>query len=287
VSHQRILSYSVRLQVNTPRGVLLAEHSSGQSSAHAPGGCRHTSVLGTFFLDMMTVLWQHETTTDTTTTTTAKEIAPTAVAGAKRPRDEWAGCSLELTIRDVGRFLSGTVREPTSQSPVSDDPAVTPFDSKSLPSISIRDYFEERLMKLGRCSLPTAVVAVIYLDRVLKGKGGAPCSINFRNSHRLLLSSVLLAAKLCEDRHYNNAAMAEIGGISTSEINQLEVLFLKGVGFNLMVSKEEFAAYCAALQQQQKPLTEQTHAVLNKGPCSIRAQHANGRFHKASRSAVH
>ena len=51
-------------------------------------------------------------------------------------------------------------------------------------------------------------------------------------------------------RYYNNAYYAKVGGITTIEMNFLEVDFLFGLGFHLNVTPGTFQAYCAHLQRE-------------------------------------
>ena len=46
----------------------------------------------------------------------------------------------------------------------------------------------------------------------------------------------MLAAKFLDDHYYNNAYYAKIGGIQKSEINLLEIEFVRRIDFNLNVS---------------------------------------------------
>ena len=69
--------------------------------------------------------------------------------------------------------------------------------------------------------------------------------------------------EICNDeivfRYYNNAYYAKVGGISTTEMNFLEVDFLFGLGFHLNVTPTTFHSYYSYLQRQmlllQPPLT--------------------------------
>lgn len=51
-------------------------------------------------------------------------------------------------------------------------------------------------------------------------------------------------------RYYNNAYYAKVGGISTAEMNFLELDFLFGLGFHLNVTPATFGTYCAYLQRE-------------------------------------
>ncbi|KAL1322528.1 hypothetical protein AAHE18_14G202900 [Arachis hypogaea] len=67
---------------------------------------------------------------------------------------------------------------------------------------------------------------------------------------KLLITSVMVAAKFMDDMYYNNAYYAKVGGITTIEMNFLEVDFLFGLGFHLNVTPGTFQAYCAHLQKE-------------------------------------
>jgi len=67
--------------------------------------------------------------------------------------------------------------------------------------------------------------------------------VNSLNIHRLLITSVMLAAKFFDDHYFNNAFFARIGGVSREEMNQLELEFLFMIGFSLTVDEQEYQAY--------------------------------------------
>jgi hypothetical protein len=68
-------------------------------------------------------------------------------------------------------------------------------------------------------------------------------------------------------RYYNNAYYARVGGISTIEMNYLEVDFLFGLGFNLNVTPNTFHNYCSYLQREmmQQPSLNLAESSLNLG----------------------
>ncbi|KAH9689197.1 Cyclin-P3-1 [Citrus sinensis] len=123
---------------------------------------------------------------------------------------------------------------------------VTIFHCLQAPSLSIRQYIE-RIFKYSRCSPSCFVVAYIYLDRFLQQINGCLTRLNV---HRLLITSFLVAAKFVDDECYNNAYYAKIGGISTAEMNKLELNFLFTLEFKLHVTTEVFAKYCSQLDME-------------------------------------
>ncbi|XP_030511967.1 cyclin-U4-1 [Rhodamnia argentea] len=131
---------------------------------------------------------------------------------------------------------------------------ISVFHGLTRPAISIQSYLE-RIFKYANCSPSCFVVAYVYLERFAQQQPALP--INSLNVHRLLITSVMVAAKFLDDIYYNNAYYAKVGGISTVEMNFLEVDFLFGLGFNLNVTPTAFHTYCSYLQRemlQQSPL---------------------------------
>ncbi|XP_065860070.1 cyclin-U4-1 [Euphorbia lathyris] len=132
---------------------------------------------------------------------------------------------------------------------------VSVFHGLSRPSISIECYLE-RIFKYANCSPCCFIIAYVYLDRFSQRQPSL--SIDSFNVHRLLITSVMVAAKFMDDMYYNNAYYAKVGGISTIEMNYLEIDFLFGLGFHLNVTPNTFNTYCSHLQREmmlQPPLS--------------------------------
>ncbi|KAL5560628.1 hypothetical protein UlMin_036839 [Ulmus minor] len=124
---------------------------------------------------------------------------------------------------------------------------ISVFHGLTPPTISIQSYLQ-RIFKYANCSPSCYIVAYVYLDRFAQKQPSLP--INSYNVHRLLITSVMLAAKFMDDMYYNNAYYAKVGGISTKEMNFLEVDFLFGLGFHLNVTPTTFHTYCSHLQRE-------------------------------------
>ncbi|KAK8326712.1 hypothetical protein V6Z11_A11G134400 [Gossypium hirsutum] len=62
--------------------------------------------------------------------------------------------------------------------------------------------------------------------------------------------NVMVAAKFIDDTYFNNAYYARVGGISTAELNRLEMKFLLSLDFRLQVSINTFRRYCLQLQKE-------------------------------------
>ncbi|QHN85176.1 Cyclin [Arachis hypogaea] len=122
---------------------------------------------------------------------------------------------------------------------------ITVFHGSKAPKLSITRYME-RILKYARCSSSCFVIAQIYIDRYFSKNGGYLTSFN---AHRLLVTSLLVAVKFVDDRYFSNAYYAQVGGISTQEMNRMELEFLFSLEFRLFVTTEMFVKYCENLDK--------------------------------------
>ncbi|KAF4655900.1 mitochondrial peripheral inner membrane protein, partial [Perkinsus chesapeaki] len=163
------------------------------------------------------------------------------------------------------------------------------YHSVTVPNISVSDYLS-RLARFFNCSGECFVIALIYLDRAVKestrttiddyddnltnagscweettGAAAAqsqkqqPTNQSFNitrlNIHRLLLTALTLAAKYYDDCYYANKRYAEVGGVSTRELNSLEASFLDMIHYRLFVAPEEYSAYKEQVENVLNPPT--------------------------------
>jgi len=118
------------------------------------------------------------------------------------------------------------------------DPSrMSKFHALRPPPISIQDYLD-RIAKYSCCSEECFVLALIYIDRLIQTN--PEFLVNSLNVHRIIITSVMLAAKFFDDHYYNNAYYGKVGGVSNTEVNSLEIEFLFMVNFNLFVASEEY-----------------------------------------------
>ncbi|GMI73822.1 cyclin p1;1 [Hibiscus trionum] len=120
------------------------------------------------------------------------------------------------------------------------------FHGLRAPAISIRHYID-RIFKYAGCSPSCFLVAYIYVDRFVQQTDVHLTSLNV---HRLLITGVLVAAKFVDDAFFNNAYYARVGGVSTAELNSLEMNFLFSLDFRLKVTVNTFQRYCSQLQKE-------------------------------------
>ncbi|KAM7253808.1 hypothetical protein ACFE04_031490 [Oxalis oulophora] len=126
------------------------------------------------------------------------------------------------------------------------DDTVTVFHGLRAPAISIQQYIE-RIFKYAGCSPSCFIIANVYLDRFLQQVDIRLTSLNV---HRLIITSVMLAAKFIDDAFFNNAYYARVGGVTTTELNRMEMKFLFSLDFRLQVSVETFRSYCFELEKE-------------------------------------
>ena len=118
------------------------------------------------------------------------------------------------------------------------------FHAQRRPKVTLADY-AERMCKYGACSPGCLGLSLVYMDIFLRQTEGY--RVTGLNVHRLLLSCVLVATKLWDDTHYNNAFWAKVGGVANAEINSLERHLLAKLDFALLVDRGQWDAYRAAL----------------------------------------
>ncbi|XP_027349555.1 cyclin-P3-1 [Abrus precatorius] len=122
---------------------------------------------------------------------------------------------------------------------------ITIFHGSKTPNLSVTQYME-RIFKYIHCSPSCFVIAQIYMDRFFQKRGGYLTSFN---AHRLLITSVMVAAKFADDEYYSNAYYAKVGGVSREEMNKMEIEFLFNLEFRLFVTAEVFLQYCEKLDR--------------------------------------
>ncbi|WIA08623.1 hypothetical protein OEZ85_008052 [Tetradesmus obliquus] len=118
-------------------------------------------------------------------------------------------------------------------------PQLTVFHGLRAPPISIEAYLV-RIAKYAKCSPACFVHSMVHMLKLAQQDASfAPTRLNV---HRLLLTGVLISAKFLDDRYFNNAFYAKVGGVSTAELNRLELEMLQLLDFQLAVTPEHLVA---------------------------------------------
>ena len=132
------------------------------------------------------------------------------------------------------------------------------FQSSSIPGISVQDYLH-RISSYAKCSDACFIIALIYIDRLIEMQSVVLTDFNI---HRILMTSILLAAKVFEDEYFNNEFYARLGGVSTAELNSLELTFLKLIGFSGHVTLSIFNAYFDEFRKLDNPAIKNDLGLL-------------------------
>jgi len=120
------------------------------------------------------------------------------------------------------------------------------FDAITPPEISIHNYID-RIIKYTPCSKECYIAGIIYIDRIIQSRGFV---VNSFNVHRVLITSIMISAKLIDDTTYNNKYYSHVGGIGIAELNRLECQFLILLDYNLNISCGVFEKYLKRLDPQ-------------------------------------
>lgn len=116
--------------------------------------------------------------------------------------------------------------------------SIARFFSVSKAECSVAWYIERLLTHL-RCSNTAMICAMIYIERIQEKH--QRLTISAYTMHRLFITSLMIAAKIFDDPIYLNSYYARVGGIpSLTEMNQLEIEFLKRLDYETFVSAEKF-----------------------------------------------
>ncbi|KAI9483505.1 MAG: cyclin-domain-containing protein [Benjaminiella poitrasii] len=116
----------------------------------------------------------------------------------------------------------------------------TCFYARSIPSIDIQSYLA-RILKYCPCANECFLSLLVYLDRM--SRNSTELRIDSYNIHRLIITGIMVASKFFSDMYYTNARYAKVGGLPVTELNALELQFLKLNNFELNVQIEELQQY--------------------------------------------
>mmetsp|Transcript_55738 Transcript_55738/g.147244 ORF Transcript_55738/g.147244 Transcript_55738/m.147244 type:complete len:176 (-) Transcript_55738:116-643(-) len=139
------------------------------------------------------------------------------------------------------------------------------FEGSKSP-ISPSAYIK-RIVKYGGLSPCCFVVGLIYLER-LKRQEPTVC-LTSNSFQRLILVAVMLAAKYLDDFYYSNKRWAEIGGISTREINMLELEFLFRLEFSVGITREEYDWHAGQLLLNEGMVPPPQEELPALGRCKL------------------
>eukprot|EP00047_Mylnosiga_fluctuans_P001430 m.220299 g.220299 ORF g.220299 m.220299 type:complete len:287 (-) comp10350_c0_seq1:247-1107(-) len=107
--------------------------------------------------------------------------------------------------------------------------------------------FAEKIYRGGLCAKECFVLALIYGQRILKKKNN---SMMTYSPHRSFLVSLMVASKYLDDFYCRNVYFASVAGMTTTELNELELRFCFLLDFELCVSREQFDTSLFAISME-------------------------------------
>ena len=129
--------------------------------------------------------------------------------------------------------------EESSKDKDTNNKLIKPFLSKKIPSISIEKYLV-RLVSHSKMEISTLILILIYIDKICKNN---KFRLNFFNIHKFIVTSMLVSIKYNEDDFFSNSFYAKVGGVSKTELNTLEYIFLSLIDFELYVDDDLYNKY--------------------------------------------
>lgn len=124
---------------------------------------------------------------------------------------------------------------------------LTRFHSRTPPNISLGDYLR-RIVKYTSVEKSCLLILLIYIDRVCELH--PHFTVSSLTVHRFLITAVTVSSKALCDSYCTNSHYAKVGGISTQEINALEIEFLTLIDWHLASTGPILQQYYANLVEQ-------------------------------------
>jgi hypothetical protein len=136
---------------------------------------------------------------------------------------------------------------------------LTRFHSRAAPGISISDYLR-RIIKYASVERACLLSILIYIDRVCEKH--RTFTISSLTVHRFIIAAVTISAKALCDSYCTNTHYAKVGGISTQELNTLELEFLFLIDWEVSCAGLVLQQYYVNLVRQHLSYTRS----LSKSP---------------------
>lgn len=124
---------------------------------------------------------------------------------------------------------------------------LTRFHSRTPPNISLSDYLR-RIVKYTSVEKSCLLILLIYIDRICELH--PHFTVSSLTVHRFLITAVTVSSKALCDSYCTNSHYAKVGGISTHEINALELEFLRLIDWHLSSTGPILQQYYANLVEQ-------------------------------------
>ena len=107
--------------------------------------------------------------------------------------------------------------------------------SKRIPNLSIEDFLI-RVVTYSKIELSTLLSLYIYAMRLITRN---ECVLRYSNVYKLLLGACVLSVKFNEDKKFPFSYYAKIGGMTVSELSEVEFSIYTRLNFELFINEEE------------------------------------------------
>lgn len=135
----------------------------------------------------------------------------------------------------------------------------SPFYSTAPPAIDLSAYMR-RMHDYMYCSLEAYVLASVLITRLEEtSKQSIICP---GSVHRLLLTASVVAAKMNDDVFLDNKHYADVGGISLTEMNRLELALLDTLNYQVFVSPDQYDTCLASMHSLHAMITNTASAAV-------------------------
>eukprot|EP00698_Gefionella_okellyi_P021641 TRINITY_DN7057_c0_g1_i1.p1 TRINITY_DN7057_c0_g1~~TRINITY_DN7057_c0_g1_i1.p1 ORF type:complete len:215 (-),score=22.99 TRINITY_DN7057_c0_g1_i1:234-824(-) len=180
--------------------------------------------------------------------TSLSEIVPPARQASCKMKRSLSPCAVERPAQrqcapqeDKVSIVSSVAQVLQSWVKVVPNAPTTIFSGNA--SVSI-EHFVTALMDLLnylQCDETVLLTCITYLKRI----NNSNFAITQANVFRLLLASMLVSIKFCDDIGITNSLFAQLVGLELKDVLTLERNFLTMMDFQFYISEPEFVSICA------------------------------------------
>ncbi|RNF06630.1 cyclin [Trypanosoma rangeli] len=153
---------------------------------------------------------------------------------------------ITIYVQHIMELQAGTSKNAleTEITPPNDSfPSFDFFCAEFVPGISLEKY-AQRLVTYMKCTSEAFIFALAYIRRFLNL--GFP--LHSRSIHRVLLTSMVVAAKTRDDLYCSMSYYAQVGGVSNRDLNMMELRLLADLlDFRAEVPPDEYRTVCNAI----------------------------------------
>jgi hypothetical protein len=150
-------------------------------------------------------------------------------------------------------------------SPNQDEVAVVPTVAQIVAFISL-------VYKKAQMESECIIMSLIYVERLLQATMSTKgLQMHAGNWQAILFCSMVMASKVWDDLSMSNADFSKICHVTfpLRRINELELLYLDAVGYNVKVSAASYAKYYFHLRSTYKHLVGHTAAFDTNTPLNL------------------